>query len=62
MEDEKRSRKQESVGKVPEVAPEVSGDERLTFDMALLRVGFGAEFLAPKRRFMMQGWHVETLA
>lgn len=32
-----------------------SGGVRLTFDMALLRVGFGAEFLAPKRRFMMEG-------
>lgn len=34
---------------------------RLTFEMALLRVGFGAEFLAPKRRFMIKGGIVHWL-
>lgn len=39
-----------------------AGDVKPTFDMALLRVGFGAEFLAPKRRFMTQGWYAGNRA
>lgn len=39
-----------------------SGDVKLTLDMALLRVGFGTEFLAPKRRFMTQGWYAGNRA
>ena len=31
---------------------------RCTFDMAEVRVGLGALFLAPKRRFMVDAWQI----
>ena len=31
-----------------------------TLEMAFWRVGFGAVFLAPKRRFMVVGWSSEV--
>lgn len=55
VEKRERERKNRQVGKGGGVLRSREGCG-LTLDMALLRVGLGtAEFLAPKRRFMMSG-------